>query len=105
MEKENILKDETLDDYSDIFIDFDESNTKDDIELQKIVDYLHKGTFDETLVQKLKSERESDKVLYAKFNQEKQQKIKLAIQMKKDGETIEEIIEETDLTFEEIEKL
>jgi len=114
------------------FIEIDET-LKDEPELIEIVDYLNKATLNENIIRSLKYEAQHEEGLKAyetelkssiekelKATQiaeeerrqkeeakrrEEESKIKLVKKMKKYGEPIEEIMKETGLTKEEIEKL
>ena len=103
-----------------------EVDTKNDPELQRIVDYLNNATLDEELIRRIDAEKQyhngieslEKQVEEAKAREEEERRQKeeerrqkkeamqkLALKMKKYGEPIEEIMKETGLSEEEIEKI
>jgi len=104
---------------SNYIIDIDETNLLKDKDFNQILNYLNQATLDDELLRTLKYEKEYNEGIENvenNLNEERRQKeeerrqkeeikYKLANKMKKYGESIDEIIKETNLTKEEIDKL
>jgi len=129
----DLFNQKLIGDDANILIDIDEENSKEDIEMEKIINYLNKATLDQLLIRKLKYESEHEnaiKDLVTELSQTKQReteakqreteakqreenerkqkeevKIKLAKKMKEYKVPIEEIILETGFSKGEIDKL
>jgi len=59
----NLFNQKLIGDEADILIDIDNENSKDDNELEKIINYLNKATLDQLLIRKLKYESEHENAI------------------------------------------